>query len=285
MAQDSKSRKLDQYIVRFPDGMRDELKELAAEHNRSLNAEIIARLAEFQEMDERLYGSILKNEQLSAEVSRLSKIEEQFDVIKSRFFDENHQLKPVLTVPADLLDRIKKAAKHNHRSVEGEVIATLEEAYPSPRLVTPFSDLKMFVLQWHSECWHPLDWDSWMRFRSGESVPRITDKMSEEHNYFVVLVFDEEDMLCNIIVHNYLTKEGCYVSAAFENFNEEDIRDYNRFMTAASATPDDEKRLNELRSKMNPAFLLPPSSIAKLRETLKDLAPENVLDTLLARVS
>ncbi len=44
MTQDSPSRKLDQYIVRFPHGMRDRLKEAAAESNRSLNAEIIARL-------------------------------------------------------------------------------------------------------------------------------------------------------------------------------------------------------------------------------------------------
>lgn len=44
MSQDSPSRKLDQYIVRFPDGMRDRLKDAAAVNNRSLNAEIIARL-------------------------------------------------------------------------------------------------------------------------------------------------------------------------------------------------------------------------------------------------
>lgn len=44
MAQDSKSRKLDQYIVRFPDGMRDHLKNEAEKNNRSLNAEIVARL-------------------------------------------------------------------------------------------------------------------------------------------------------------------------------------------------------------------------------------------------
>ena len=31
----------DQYIVRFPDGMRDKLKKAAKENNRSLNAEII----------------------------------------------------------------------------------------------------------------------------------------------------------------------------------------------------------------------------------------------------
>ena len=41
MAKDTPSRKLDQYIVRFPDGMRDQLKKSAKENNRSLNAEII----------------------------------------------------------------------------------------------------------------------------------------------------------------------------------------------------------------------------------------------------
>lgn len=49
MAQDTPSRKLDQYIVRFPDGMRDDLKKLAERNGRSLNAEIIHRLAESME--------------------------------------------------------------------------------------------------------------------------------------------------------------------------------------------------------------------------------------------
>lgn len=44
MVQDTPSRKLDQYIVRFPAGMRDRLKAEAAANKRSLNAEIIARL-------------------------------------------------------------------------------------------------------------------------------------------------------------------------------------------------------------------------------------------------
>lgn len=44
MVQDSTSRKLDQYIVRFPDGMRERLKSEAAKNRRSLNAEIIDRL-------------------------------------------------------------------------------------------------------------------------------------------------------------------------------------------------------------------------------------------------
>lgn len=38
----------DKYIVRFPDGMRDQLKVAAKENNRSLNAEILARLKNSQ---------------------------------------------------------------------------------------------------------------------------------------------------------------------------------------------------------------------------------------------
>lgn len=43
--QDTESRHADKYIVRFPDGMRDKLKAEAKANNRTLNAEIVARLA------------------------------------------------------------------------------------------------------------------------------------------------------------------------------------------------------------------------------------------------
>lgn len=46
MAQDSKSRKLDQYIVRFPDGMRERIKAAAEKNNRSMNAEIVKLIDE-----------------------------------------------------------------------------------------------------------------------------------------------------------------------------------------------------------------------------------------------
>lgn len=44
MTEDSSRLWKDQYMLRFPDGMRDALKAEAARNNRSLNAEIIARL-------------------------------------------------------------------------------------------------------------------------------------------------------------------------------------------------------------------------------------------------
>ncbi|QGA55856.1 Arc family DNA-binding protein [Brucella sp. 2280] len=44
MAQETASRSLDKIIVRLPDGMRDRLKEVAEQNNRSVNAEVVARL-------------------------------------------------------------------------------------------------------------------------------------------------------------------------------------------------------------------------------------------------
>ncbi len=35
----------DKFVVRLPDGMRDELKAAARENNRSMNAEIVSRLS------------------------------------------------------------------------------------------------------------------------------------------------------------------------------------------------------------------------------------------------
>ncbi|MEI7296579.1 Arc family DNA-binding protein [Paraburkholderia tropica] len=40
------SRTADQFVVRFPDGMRDRIAEEAKKNNRSMNAEIVARLEE-----------------------------------------------------------------------------------------------------------------------------------------------------------------------------------------------------------------------------------------------
>ena len=41
------SEKLDQYMLRLPDGMRDRIKAAAAENNRSMNAEVVTALEEW----------------------------------------------------------------------------------------------------------------------------------------------------------------------------------------------------------------------------------------------
>lgn len=44
---------MDKYIVRFPEGMRDRIAEAAKSNNRSMNAEIVARLERSLADDER----------------------------------------------------------------------------------------------------------------------------------------------------------------------------------------------------------------------------------------
>lgn len=46
MSSTSPSKTLDQFVVRFPDGMRDRIREAADASGRSMNAEIITRLEE-----------------------------------------------------------------------------------------------------------------------------------------------------------------------------------------------------------------------------------------------
>ncbi|MGV2123984.1 Arc family DNA-binding protein [Agrobacterium vitis] len=60
----------DKYVLRFPDGLRDRLKDEAARNNRSLNAEIIHRL-------ENSFASLPELEQ-----DDLQSIIRQIDIVK-----------------------------------------------------------------------------------------------------------------------------------------------------------------------------------------------------------
>lgn len=64
----------DKFMLRFPDGMRDQLKFVALLNNRSLNAEIIHRLSLTFEMDER---SPTENAHAEARPSNLRADEER----------------------------------------------------------------------------------------------------------------------------------------------------------------------------------------------------------------
>jgi hypothetical protein len=45
------ARLADKFIVRLPDGMRDEIKEASLKNRRSMNSEIVARLGSFGRED------------------------------------------------------------------------------------------------------------------------------------------------------------------------------------------------------------------------------------------
>lgn len=69
MPEERKPQTEDKYIVRFPDGMRDRLKDAAKGNNRTMNAEIVARLE--SSFNDRL-SQDLTFKMLNSEVARLT---------------------------------------------------------------------------------------------------------------------------------------------------------------------------------------------------------------------
>lgn len=96
------SQKLDQYIVRLPDGMRDRLKSAAEGHKRSMNAEIVDRL-------DRSFFEDTENKFLVQ--------------LASRPFDE--------ALPKGLAARIQASAEKNGRDVREELVQALETMFPT----------------------------------------------------------------------------------------------------------------------------------------------------------
>lgn len=114
------SSQLDQYMVRFPEGMRDELKAAAAAFNRSLNAEIIARLEQYKKWLPIAAG----HNYLEAEVKRLTAENADYTEALMRNMDTH--------IPKGLHERIAAKAAKNGRSVNEEVVQALEKAFPVP---------------------------------------------------------------------------------------------------------------------------------------------------------
>lgn len=72
------SETADRYIVRFPEGMRERLKDEAASNNRSLNAEIIARLERTLDPDQNIHPAALAvTEEIVERVIRKIRAQEQ----------------------------------------------------------------------------------------------------------------------------------------------------------------------------------------------------------------
>jgi len=59
---DFPSSKQDQFVLRFPDGMRDKIKHAAAENGRSMNAEVVDRLERSFRPDARSLSDLLAAE-------------------------------------------------------------------------------------------------------------------------------------------------------------------------------------------------------------------------------
>lgn len=108
------SRGTDQFVLRFPEGMRERLREAAERTGRSMNAEILTRLEEYEALD-------LGTESLSAYVDRL--------------LQDNERLRSTgIRLPNGLFYRVDEAASQRRRSLQEEVVQALEQAYPSPAI-------------------------------------------------------------------------------------------------------------------------------------------------------
>lgn len=122
--------KSDQYLLRLPPGLRARLQDDADSHSRSLNAEIVARLEDYPNMVKVLHREGRARAELADDKERLLWELERLEDVKQRFFDEAGKLKPVLTLPQNLFDRIKIEALRNHRAIDDEALAALEKAFP-----------------------------------------------------------------------------------------------------------------------------------------------------------
>lgn len=125
----------DKYILRLPDGMRDDLKENAAHNKRSLNAEIVARLEDY----EAIKGDDIK--WLKKEMERLRKERDEAEAkLNSRATPD---LEAALQggLPKGLYSRIASAAANIGRTATEEIVQALEATYK------PFS-LDQFNEEW-----------------------------------------------------------------------------------------------------------------------------------------
>lgn len=132
------SDKLDQYMLRFPEGMRDDLKEMATHNKRSLNAEIVARLEEYRTFQ------IEDIKWLKSEMARLRNERDAAERAMTNWATASIDKQLERGFPAGLAQRIKNTANASGRPFMEEVTQALEAAFPPP---PPFS-LDAFFDEW-----------------------------------------------------------------------------------------------------------------------------------------
>lgn len=123
MAKDFPSDKLDQYMVRFPDGMRDDIKAAATENKRSINAEIIARLEGY---DSKVSDIIW----LKKEMARLREERDQAQKANREYLLKDSFGVLSALMPRSLVQRISEAADAHGRDILHEMTLALEVAFP-----------------------------------------------------------------------------------------------------------------------------------------------------------
>ena len=110
----------DRFIVRFPDGMRDRIAEEAKANNRSMNAEIVARLERSftaeKEVEQTAFESGFEASMLREEVARLTKLLESQKAEAQKFLQEQSKamaaevLKHLYSEAGETIEAARQAA-------------------------------------------------------------------------------------------------------------------------------------------------------------------------------
>lgn len=152
MAKEYPSDKMDQYMVRFPDGMRDHLKEMAARNKRSLNAEIIARLTDYLALMQKqphyalamaerdtLAKDLAKTQELVRTLQAdLATERQKIDMMHERHAEYRELMESKLaaakltSISESLLKRVEHQASSSGRTPREEITQALEAAFPPP---------------------------------------------------------------------------------------------------------------------------------------------------------
>jgi muconolactone delta-isomerase len=113
------SEKADRFMVRLPDGMRDRLKEAAKANNRTMNAEVVARLGAFEEL-------VRENEDLRTGAVHQTAEIERLRVALRDLGLRNHSLEEASLPIGPVRDRLSEAAYRRKRSLQTEMLLRLE---------------------------------------------------------------------------------------------------------------------------------------------------------------
>ena len=146
------SRGTDQFVLRFPEGMRERVRLAAEANGRSMNAEILTRLEEYEALN--LSGETLSTfvERLQAERERLQRELAESEHDRRMYANDLGQVSRgkltaygSVSLPDGLRARIETAAHQHGRDLEMEALLALEVAFPPP---PPHSALHDFLDEW-----------------------------------------------------------------------------------------------------------------------------------------
>ncbi|MGV2110158.1 Arc family DNA-binding protein [Agrobacterium salinitolerans] len=87
------SDKADQYIVRFPEGMRDTIKAEAEKNGRSMNSEIIARISRTLIEDDFMPKYIQRHEEMASDLHNKEKTTNKLELLAEELLRELRQMR------------------------------------------------------------------------------------------------------------------------------------------------------------------------------------------------